>query len=41
MISPRTSVVVLTMEDDPAFIREALSAGVSGISHDRVVVSED
>ncbi|MGA2924530.1 MAG: response regulator transcription factor [Solirubrobacteraceae bacterium] len=29
-ISPHTSVVVLTMEHDPAFMREALAAGASG-----------
>ena len=29
-ISPRTAVVVLTMEHDPAFMREALAAGASG-----------
>jgi two-component system response regulator NreC len=28
--SPDTSVVVLTMQDDPAFAREALQAGASG-----------
>jgi two-component system, NarL family, response regulator NreC len=28
-ISPHTAVVVLTMEDDPAFMREALGAGAS------------
>ena len=30
VISPHTAVVVLTMEDDPAFMREALAAGASG-----------
>jgi two-component system response regulator NreC len=29
-ISPQTSVVVLTMQDDPAFAREALQAGARG-----------
>ncbi len=29
-ISPRTAVVVLTMEHDPAFMRDALDAGASG-----------
>jgi two-component system response regulator NreC len=29
-ISPHTAVVVLTMEHDPAFAREALAAGASG-----------
>jgi two-component system response regulator NreC len=30
LISPRTSVVVLTMEDDPWSRREAMSAGAKG-----------
>jgi two-component system, NarL family, response regulator NreC len=29
-VSPRTAVVVLTMEHDPAFMRDALEAGASG-----------
>ena len=29
-ISPRTAVVVLTMEHDPAFMRDAIDAGASG-----------
>ena len=29
-VSPETSVVVLTMQDDPAFAREALQAGARG-----------
>ena len=29
-ISPRTAVVILTMEDDPGFMREAYAAGARG-----------
>lgn len=29
-LSPDTSIVVLTMEEDPAFIRDALNAGAHG-----------
>jgi two-component system response regulator NreC len=29
-LSPDTAIVVLTMEEDPAFIRDALSAGAHG-----------
>ena len=39
-ISPGTAVVVLTMEDNPAFLRQAFSVGASGYVLKEAAVTE-
>ena len=39
-ISPSTTIVVLTMEEDPLFVRDALEAGASGYVRKQAAATE-